>query len=595
MIRTARYSMSVAAAVLVLAAGAWWVLFSQRNAWGQAMDRLTQIRSATCMLRTHRGGVTEASKTYLAGSRLRAENPGGFYVIDLLEGKEILADMPSKTGRIVDLKKQPDEWTALGSNPLNDLVDMRNARAERLPEEHVDGTTCQVYRVTDIAFMGYKVPWVKLWLDPQSKLPVQIHSVVADRCEMTFNDFHWNEPIDRSLLELALPDGYKLVGGPKATTAAAPPQPSATSPHSTEATKEAGSAETGREIPTEEIAKTLDMLGQRIDTNYKAIVSWSGTFDVKTHNNVPVPPPLRGKGDRRYYEEISYVAVHFFAEPGAGRLRINNRPVEPTRIISDTNIKPACALPESRWLRTSKDLLRFPVSDLVHTVEGFPRIEGLGDKPFRVLYREPPKAGEQYVAQGYLDPPSFFGHGHLYSETCSRWVDAFRGKRRNLTEYAKGNVKLRVRRTKTDSEYVLTQRMKPAESQMFFELVFSSAAGFNVVSNEFRQQEQSIHTIRYTFRKEKGILIPTVVEKKRPWEGSTVQSPMEHQICTLRETQVNEPIDPAVFTIQSIGLHYGDRVADRIENEMFIFDGKELVPANKFKLQAAADVPNGDR
>ena len=62
--------------------------------------------------------------------------------------------------------------------------------------------------------MGYKVPWVKLWLDPHSKLPVQIHAVVMDSLPMTFNDFHWNESFDNSLLELLWRKGFRLLEAP---------------------------------------------------------------------------------------------------------------------------------------------------------------------------------------------------------------------------------------------------------------------------------------------------------------------------------------------------------------------------------------------
>ena len=68
MIRIARYSTS-AAILLLFAAGAWWMLFGYgaKNAWAEAMDRLVQVRSATCKLHTHRGGLDRVSKTYSGG------------------------------------------------------------------------------------------------------------------------------------------------------------------------------------------------------------------------------------------------------------------------------------------------------------------------------------------------------------------------------------------------------------------------------------------------------------------------------------------------------------------------------------------------
>ncbi|MEE8451682.1 MAG: DUF1559 domain-containing protein, partial [Thermoguttaceae bacterium] len=59
----------------------------------------------------------------------------------------------------------------------------------------------------------------------------------------------------------------------------------------------------------------------------------------------------------------------------------------------------------------------------------------------------------------------------------------------------------------------------------------------------------------------------------------------------LKQTQVNEPIDPAVFEISSLGLQDGDRMIDLIENQMHVFDGKKfrLVPAEKFKRRPRPD------
>ena len=40
------------------------------------------------------------------------------------------------------------------SNPLNDLIQMRNAPAERLPDEQIGDTLCRVYRVKDSGIHG---------------------------------------------------------------------------------------------------------------------------------------------------------------------------------------------------------------------------------------------------------------------------------------------------------------------------------------------------------------------------------------------------------------------------------------------------------
>ena len=462
MIRVTRYSMSAAAVLVFLAAGAWLMFFNHgaRIAWAEAIDRLAQIRTATCSLHTYDRGFGEVSKAYLEGSRVRIENPNRFYVIDFLEGKEVCAERSEKTATIIDLKKQPEEWIVLGSNPLNDLVEMKNAPAERLPDERIDDTLCQVYRVKDTAFIGYKVPWVKLWLDPNSKLPVQIHSVVADRQAMTFNDFHWNEQFDSNLLELVVPKGYRLLESPEgenASETATSASAGGVATQDVSSTVENTAVKAGREIPTDEIAKTIDMLGQRIEANYKAIESWSGSFDLEVHDRYTRDPQ---------YEEISHAAVQFYADLRLDRIRINYRTVEPIRIIGNSHVRPTSEHLESRWVRTAEELLRFPVSDLQHTVEGFPRIEGfLPGRPFRVLYREPFKAAAGYgSSQGYVDPCSFFGDGMRYWTMCTTVAGRLRGEHGYDMEYARRNIVLRERSSAGGVEYVLIQNMKPVGS-----------------------------------------------------------------------------------------------------------------------------------
>ncbi len=580
-IRITRYSTSAAAVLIFLAAGAWWMLLSHgaRNAWAEAIEQLAQIRSATCSLHTHRGGHESVSKAYLEGSRVRVEDTNRFNVTDFLEGKYLWAENSTMTAVIGDMKKDSGELFVLGSNPPNDLMQMKNAPAERLPDEHIGDTLYQVYRVKDTAFMGYKVPWVKLWLDPDSKLPVQIHSVVVDRIAMTFNDFRWNEPFDKDLLSLVVPKGYKLVplpGNEEAPKAVAPPLSSGAAPKAA-----------GREIPTDEIAKTLDMLGQRIEANYKAIKSWSGTFDV-----TEIYRHTRGTP----YEQTSHSEVQFFAEPGQDRIRINNRAVEPVRIVGDANITPARELPESRWVITPKESFRFFVDERRHRVKGFPHLASPNaGKGFRVLYREPPKAAEQYSLRGCINPLSFFGNGRPSWKNCYLTAEIFRGEHgSDNMEYVKKNAVLRVRPKGADTEYIFTQRFKPVGSGHIFEWVFSSQAGFNVVSREVRQKGQLVDTQHNKFRKEKGVFIPYEVEINRYDNRSSKDSkrlPTQHYVYTLKQTQVNEPIDPAVFEISSLGLQDGDRMIDLIENQTHVFDGKkfQLVPAENFKRRPERD------
>ena len=64
-------------------------------------------------------------------------------------------------------------------NPLSDLVKLKDAASKRQSDETIEGIRCHVYRVENPVFMGARVSWVKLWIDPDSNLPVQVHTVIG--------------------------------------------------------------------------------------------------------------------------------------------------------------------------------------------------------------------------------------------------------------------------------------------------------------------------------------------------------------------------------------------------------------------------------
>ena len=267
-------------------------------------------------------------------------------------------------------------------------------------------------------------------------------------------------------------------------------------------------------------------------------------------------------------KQVSQGEVEFFAEPPKGRIRINDRrPGSPPR--------------ESHWVKTPECLLRFSTFELEGDIEGFPHVECLPPKT-RVLRREPAKT-EDGIGQGYFSPLAFFNGGESAPcwRTCSSWAGTLRGdKGTDLQQHAENNLVLVERRKGEVTQYVATERYKTSEIDFVTELVFSSDVDYNIVSRTFlRRKEQTVYAKQYEFRNEKDIFIPFKVEEKNI-EG-------DETTYTLTKTELNGPIDPAVFEVSSMGLSEGDRMADWIEHRMSVFDGKQFVPADKFKLQPA--------
>ncbi len=405
---------------------------------GQTLD-LAQVRSVTYDLRVHQGRWQdrreETCKVYLERDRVRVERPGrGISIEDFREGKSLEMEPESKKATIRDVPKDSQGQMVPCGKLLTNLIKMKDAPAERLPDENIGDTPCRVYRVKNSVIMGDKCLYVKLWLDPRSNLPVQLHSVDGEMA-VTFTNLHWDEPLDEDLFRLAPPKGYYVLVEEKETGKthkAVSMTHKAVSMQVAVAALDAADgvhADRGREIQGDEVPKILDMLGRWIDANYRAIVSWSGTYELEE----PTSRPTRA-------------VVEFYVEPGRDRVRTDYREIKsspppretappPHRDKSTQIPMPSFPPPpfyseprEWRFVRTAEHSIEFPVNELRDHVEGFaPAAAGNPGQPFRILYRDGPEAVHPYGNRGtFIDPRYFIRDdgGLSYGETCSWWASA---------------------------------------------------------------------------------------------------------------------------------------------------------------------------
>jgi hypothetical protein len=596
MIRIARYSTSVALLLLV-AVGMWWMFFGHctTTAWAQVIDQLARVRNATCQASVH----SECSLTYklsIEGDRIRSEDSGNIYISDFREGKRLSINPATKKAVICDLLKDSSNDVVPGSNPLADLVKLKDAATKQQPDEMIEGITCHVYRVDKPVFLGSKVPWVKLWVNPHSNLPVQVHTFIVDgRFAMTLNSFRWNEPFDKDFMEFTAPKGYELVDE-RDTKKSQKVREANTMQVAVAAIDAAdgSAANPGRELHGEEVTKTLDMLGRRIEANHKALDSWSGTYELAEQTRVP-QKPLR----------TSHAIVDFLIELQRDRIRTDYREILPPQppVKSATPqrrdeftlppVPPVAEAQEWRWVKTEEYSLWFPVNELRNQIDGFPEAGCTFNQAFRVLYHEGPGATHHARRNTFVDPRSFIsGEGGLtYRDVCSTYASLLRGKRDAVSDHTRRNLVLRQRRNGTATEYVLLIRYRCSDEDdmsdnVIGEEVFSSDAGFNVVSHRNLIQAHIESSEQCTFRREKGVFIPAKIEF-RHYEWSTTRIPTDemisHRVFTLKQTKVNEPIDPAAFEISSLGLRRGDRLADWVEHRVQVFDGKKFIPVEQFK------------
>ena len=251
-------------------------------------------------------------------------------------------------------------------------------------------------------------------------------------------------------------------------------------------------AKPGAKFPPGEAATILDMIGHRIEANYKAIKTWSGAYDIDE------PCPMGGVNAG--VEQPSHAVVDFAADVGRNRLRTDYRESKspaakvppPQQKDMDGRIRPTLTRNpgEWHWVKTPEYTLQFSVKELRNKVEGFPEAGNGSGPQFRILYRE--GAGETHFS--YCVDPRLFLKGSVntngglpYWKDCAWIASVLRGEHPK-GNYAK-NMMLREHRNGTATEYVLLIRDRCyGGGHMMDERVYSSQAGFNVVSDRRMQR-----------------------------------------------------------------------------------------------------------
>lgn len=184
-------------------------IFAQRRAtaaFAEVIELAKEAKSVRLTI-TERFGPGRIRKTrhFVAGKRSRLEMIDGPLVIvfDMDRGEQLLLDTANKFSEVSHAKE------------LSVSVDLVEHLA-RVAEEGVEPVSGK-----PDTFRGKWVPALRLAkiqrdmtvvVDHDSRLPTRILIRSTDPkspSETVFDDFHWNEPIDESLLSVDPPEGYE--------------------------------------------------------------------------------------------------------------------------------------------------------------------------------------------------------------------------------------------------------------------------------------------------------------------------------------------------------------------------------------------------
>ena len=355
-----------------------------------------------------------------------------------------------------------------------------------------------------------------------------------------------------------------------------------------------------RAITGESKAEIFAMLSAQMEANYQEIGTWSGTYDLSERLYTANRRTTAGT-DTGPVWQVSEVVVPFTIDTKADRVRADFVKAEPAKIVDRGTGEPlpvVLASREYRTIGTSEHLIDFAVRDLRNQVRDFPKIDGFDRTRTRVVYRKDSRLTRK--DQFHVNPIAFFGDGNRrFSETCSLYAGWLRDESDEKTmKHVENDTTIEQRQMDGVTEYVVTIG-RPSEdgreAPHVRTMVFSSAVRFNPTIYKMISYGRPEVEMSWEYRQEDGICLPSRYETKRfEWANPRENEPQDedsnlvsHRIFTLRESILNQPVDPAVFELASLGLEYGDRLADEIERKLQVFDGEKLVAAEEFELDTS--------
>ena len=214
--RLIRRLATLSAAITIVVALGWLVVIDRtaQMTFAAVIQKVNQARSVTCMHKQMSAGTVESTaRLYIREDAVRREvTDHGVLIFDRIRKKAIVLDERSKVATFPSLRggiPMP--------NPLEELRNLKQENAQRIGEETIDGRLLAVYQLRDVDLLenrhGENDADIKLWVDPQTQLPVKLIIFAAKAQVDTyveFSDFHWNEELDPSLFSLDIPDGYTV-------------------------------------------------------------------------------------------------------------------------------------------------------------------------------------------------------------------------------------------------------------------------------------------------------------------------------------------------------------------------------------------------
>jgi hypothetical protein len=347
------------------------------------------------------------------------------------------------------------------------------------------------------------------------------------------------------------------------------------------------------EIHGDEAAPIFEQISTAIKTNQEKMKTWKSMWSLQQS----IEFGDINQKDQLYTETMTGT-VQMVIDFSSSEVYCQFSPASAPRYLDEKTgreIARDVAWGECRGVLTPEHFLDCDYGSHILVVPGFPVIPGIKPDRSRVVLRRPSRDKSAYSGH-FHDARDFFrpeSNVPTYWEMCARYAKQIRD-RKLPPGIARDHVRLHtgISIVKKDGRTLYRVRShyfrqpEGKEEVYVVETIFDASVGMNVVSYALIMAGDKLHKQRLLqYRNQDGIYIPMdVVWKSWDLYEPGAKFPRIARHFVLKESTLNERIDPKTFTLEEFGLRYGDRYADYIEKKQSIFDGTKLVPAKDFQL-----------
>ena len=202
----------IAAGLLIVCSGAWLIL----QASGSGSLAFADVLAATRNAQSVRFAITTSSGQPLKAvtgtmlclddGRTRGESPDAASITDFRQKKTLVLMPKLKMATLMEYEHLPEKVLSLNLLEHMRQMDAKAAQdAKPMGQKQLEGRSVE----------GFELPPKDgrreiVWVDRETRLPVQIQMTSAGGGESLFSDFVWNPPFDEALFSLTIPEGYQL-------------------------------------------------------------------------------------------------------------------------------------------------------------------------------------------------------------------------------------------------------------------------------------------------------------------------------------------------------------------------------------------------